>query len=633
MKKIIILLLSIFSLTQLLAQKPHPKAIKCFDQAYAEYSKGNYSKALSLLNKALKKSPNYSDVYALQAEIYENQGETQKAINAHKNSIKLAPTYQVYYFYYAKYLYKLGAYAEAQAQLDSFYSAEKKPGFNPKKDKASADLVTKAGKLKESCKLAESDAQNINNLKITNMGPGINTNGYEYWPGMTIDGRYFIFTKLVKDQEDFFLSENIDSVWQNAIPLPGNINTPENEGTTSVSADGRYIFFTVCNQDGFGSCDIFVSAYNPTNNSWSRRVNLGKDVNSAQWDAQPAISADGKTLIFSSARTGGFGGKDLWMTRYSGGKWSTPENLGAEINTSSSEEAPFLHYDGKTLYFSSDGHAGYGGLDIFLSRRSADGKWSKPENLGKGINTISDESGLYVDFKGEKAYFASDREGGYGNLDIYSFYLSPDKKPAPVSYVQGIVYDIETGKEISGRIEIMDLKSNNRVLKDSFNSFFTTLEPGGNYSLNVYRQGYLFYSENFQPTSASIDSPYLVKAYLKPIKSDQRIVLNNIFFDVDQYVLKDESFPELQSVLKLMKANPKMKIEISGHTDNTGSEQHNNQLSENRALAVVNYLKANGIEASRLQSKGFGASQPVADNATAEGRALNRRIEMKVTSL
>lgn len=634
MRQILFFIIIVITSGVVYSQSPNPKAQKCFDDAYTQYVLGNQDKALKLLASAIKKDPKYADAYSLQAAIYEGKGDSANALKAYRNTIKADVLRQVNYYHMAQYLFKLEKYEQALQLLDEFDQVPKMAGYKANRDAAREKTVQAANVLKESCALALEDSKNMATLNIKNMGPNINTSDFEYWPGMTIDGKIFIFTKMLNMQEDFYISTRTDSGWSKAIPLPGRINTPENEGTTSVSADGRYIFFTVCNQeDCYGSCDLFYSAYNPVTHAWSRRMNLGKVINSPAWDAQPSISADSRTLIFSSSRPGGYGRKDLWMSRFSNGKWSEPENMGPTINTSEDDDAPFLHYDGKTLYFSSEGHPGYGQHDLFVSRKNSDGTWSKPVNMGKGINTSDDETGLYVERKGEKAYFVSSRSGGYGGLDIYSFDLGQGKKPEPVSFVNGNVFDEKTRSELFGRIEIVNLEDHSVTFTDSAPNFFTTLTPGGNYALNVYRAGYLFYSANFQPTQASIDSPFLVNAYLKAIEKDKKIVLENIFFDVDKFDLKPESDDELATVVELLQNNPAMKVEISGHTDNTGSEEHNVELSKNRATSVQLYLISKGIAANRLLVKGYGASQPMADNSTETGRAKNRRIEMKVLSL
>jgi outer membrane protein OmpA-like peptidoglycan-associated protein len=360
---------------------------------------------------------------------------------------------------------------------------------------------------------------------------------------------------------------------------------------------------------------------------------LGSPINGAAWDCQPAISGDGHTLIFASSRAGGFGGKDLWISYLHHGKWSIPKNMGPAINTREDDDAPFLHYDGATLYFSSLGHPGYGGSDIFMSRMGADGLWSTPENLGSGLNTPQDEFGLYIDAGGKNGYFASDRPGGLGRLDIYQFLVPEKFMPKAVTYVSGLLTDAKTGLPLKGRVRVVELSSGKVVFTDSVSDFFIPLQAGGNYALFATAKGYMPRSLNFQPLASDLDHPFKVGAQLTPIDAKQVFVLNNIFFDTDKFDLKSESKEELAIVVDLMKTNAGMVIEISGHTDNQGAVDYNIRLSESRAKSVVTYLIAAGVPASRLKFKGYGSSQPAAPNDTEANRALNRRIEMVVLKL
>lgn len=615
-----------------IAQKGNrKKAEEAFMNALKANSEGNKTLALQHIIKALKADITFGNAWSLQADIAERNHDTTLARSSYDACLKYEPYFQNHYYYYAKYCFRQGQNEKTLNLLAKFDKVPTENGFDPKKDKASGTIKAATEKLGESCRFALEDKQRIEDLDIRNLGPGVNSGDNEYWPGMTVDGETLIYTRLVNGQEDFYVSSKFQDSWVNSRPLPGSINTTNNEGYTSVSADGRYIFFTVCNQDGFGSCDIFYSFLKGT--AWSRRMNMGERINTAQWDAQPAISADGKTLIFSSARPGGYGGKDLWVSYWKNNNWTQPENLGKTVNTGADEEAPYLHYDGKTLYFASSGHTGYGQHDIFRSQILGGGNWTNPENMGRGINTDADEAGFYVDFKGEKAYIASSRAGGFGGLDIYSLKLSADKKPMPITYVKGIIMDAETKNEITGRIELINLESGKPALSDSSTRFFTTLEPNGMYGLNVYRSGYLFYSANFQPTPSGIDSPFLVTALLKPIKMDQTVILNNIFFETDKFELRPESTPELQKLFTLLKANPDVLVEISGHTDNQGTEAHNASLSVNRAKSVKDYLVKAGIPATAIKTAGYASTKPIGDNNTAAGRAINRRIEMKIIGL
>lgn len=616
----------------------NPKAKKQLDAAFTAFNRAEFPDALGLTKKAIKIDPSYADAYSLQASVYEAMRDTQNASKSYQQCLKVAPQFQPMYFYYGEYLYRNQRLKEAIAILTKFDSVPLMSSFVPSKHAASPRLKEKAARLKTSVETAMSDFNIAENLKIQNMGPNINSGVDEYWPGMPFSGNRFVFTRRLGGtgnavlQEDFFMSDRKDSVWGKAYSAPGDINTPENEGTLSVKADGSALYYTRCNQPGgLGSCDLYMSDLD--GKGWKRGSNLGSPINGSSWDCQPAISGDGHTLIFSSSRGGGFGGKDLWISHLHHGKWSVPKNMGPAINTREDDDAPFLHYDGATLYFSSLGHPGYGGSDIFMSRLGADGLWSTPENLGSGLNTPQDEFGLYIEPGGKKGYFASDRKGGLGRLDIYQFLVPEKFMPKPVTYVSGLLTDAKTGLPLKGRVRVVELVTGKVVFTDSVSDFFIPLQAGGNYALFATAAGYMPQSLNFQPLASDLDHPFKVGAQLTPIDAKQVIVLNNIFFDTDKFDLKPESKEELAIVVDLMKTNAGMVIEISGHTDNQGAADYNLRLSESRAKSVVTNLIAAGIPASRLKFKGYGATKPAVANDTEANRALNRRIEMVVLKL
>ncbi|MPM25221.1 Protein TolB [bioreactor metagenome] len=413
--------------------------------------------------------------------------------------------------------------------------------------------------------------------------------------------------------------------------MSDKINSPDNEGAHTISPDGKILYFTACNrQAGKGSCDIYMSEW--YRGGWDYPVNL-YEINSKAWDSQPSISPDGRTLYFTSSRNGG---KDLFVTHFGdNGEWSEPVPLPSNINTSGNEMSPFLHPDGKTLYFTSDGHLGMGGLDIFYSKMIDDSTWSDPVNIGYPINTYRDEAFLFVSASGEKAYFAS---GGLDtrNMDILSFELYKEARPDPVTYMKGIVTDISTGLPLQASFELTDLSSEKVIASSSSDedgSFLLCIPTGRDYMLNVSADKYLFYSDNFNLTGVQTKTdPYIKNIQMQPATSNAVVVLKNIFFDTDKFDLKPESYAELEKVRLMLVSNPKMRIEIGGHTDNTGSIEHNKTLSENRAKAVVNYLVSKGISASRMTYKGYGDTVPISTNDTPEGRALNRRTEFKVIS-
>jgi outer membrane protein OmpA-like peptidoglycan-associated protein len=294
-----------------------------------------------------------------------------------------------------------------------------------------------------------------------------------------------------------------------------------------------------------------------------------------------------------------------------------------------------MHSDNQTLYFTSNGWTGMGGIDIYYSKKNDDGKFSKPVNLGYPINTFNDEGFLIVNAKGNMAYYSSDRQGGFGGLDIYSFELSEKVRPVAVTYLKGVVYDKNTGKKLKAKFELTDLATE-KVVFESYSDqitgeFMVSLPTEKNYALNVSKDGYLFYSENFTLTGVyDKTKPYEKDIPLQPLAVGEVVVLKNIFFDFDKTDLKPESEVELQKLIEMLRKNVKMKIEISGHTDNKGTADYNQKLSENRSKAVYIYLIEKGIDKTRLSYKGYGLSKPIDTNDTEEGRANNRRTEFKV---
>jgi len=359
-------------------------------------------------------------------------------------------------------------------------------------------------------------------------------------------------------------------------------------------------------------------------------------VNTESWESSPSLSPDKRDLYFASNRGGGYGGSDIYVThRLPNGRWSEPENMGPDINTVGDERSPYIHADNQTLYFTSTGHLGYGGDDLFMSKKGPNGTWGKPVNLGYPINTIENEGSLIVSADGKTAFYASDRNDSKGLLDLYTFELPPSVRPARTLWVKGKVFDKKTSKGLPSAVELTDLSTQevlSKVQTDETGNYLITIPVGKDYAFNVNRRGYLFFSENFDLSQKAPDSTYKVDIPLQPIEPNATIVLKNIFFDTKKYDLKTESTSELDKIVVLMRDNPTLTIQINGHTDNVGKADDNMTLSNNRAQSVIKYLASKGVEPSRLSFKGYGATQPVADNATEDGRARNRRTELKVVN-
>jgi outer membrane protein OmpA-like peptidoglycan-associated protein/tetratricopeptide (TPR) repeat protein len=589
-----------------------------------------YSTAIKMINEALKIEPKFVDAYLSLAGIDANLKNYSSSVSNFEKAFSLDSVYSNYYLLpYSISLAGCGRFDEALRAVNSFL-------MNPKLNERSI----KSGEFRKktyqfAIDYAKTHPEKNYVFEPKNVSDSVNTSDLEYFPSITIDSKKLIFTRRIKANEDLYESNLENGKWGKAFPLPGKINsTTFNEGASNISQDGKWMIFTGCNfPKGSGSCDLYISYL--TNNGWSEPENLGRNVNSEFWESTPSLSPDKRDLYFSSNVPGGFGGKDLWVChRDENGRWQEALNLGPEINTPGDESTPFIHADNQTLFFNSNGHPGYSEKpDLFLSRKQPDGKWSKPENLGYPINTIEDEGSLVVAADGKTAYFSSDRSDTKGGLDIYTFELRPDIRPLKTLWVKGKVFDIKTKNGLPSTVELTDVSSRQLISKlqtDEDGNYLVTLPVGKDYAFNVHRKGYLFYSENYNMSDVSSDSTYTADIPLQPIEANAHIILKNVFFDTKKTTLKPESITELDNVVRLMNENPNMKILISGYTDNVGKPEDNLALSKGRAVGVINYLISKGINNNRLSFKGFGETNPVGDNSTEQGRALNRRTELSV---
>lgn len=605
------------------------KALKLFEKGREAYEARNYSSAIADLNAALAEDPRYAEAYLLLADIEAESGRLPEAVTVYKEAAKAdSAFYPPVYFIIANIQFELTEYADALIYYQKFLS---QPNRNQAESRRSERNITL-------CRFRIEAMKHPVKFEPVNIGDSINTEGFEYVNALSVDGSRLYFTRRSpahRGDESFFYSVRGKNGWGLARDLGPPVNTRGDEGALCLSPDGSLLFFAACSRnDSYGSCDIYVSQR--TGPQWKEPVNLGPVANSDVWDSQPCLSSDGQTLYFSSKRKGGKGGSDIWRTTLlKGGNWSIPENLGDSVNTPDAEMTPFIHPDGRTLYFASKGHLGMGGADLFVSRSDENGKWSKAKNLGYPLNTEADDLSLVVSALGDTAFFSSDNYGGKGKVDIYSFVLPPDARPSAVSYVKGVVFDKNTGKKLQAAFELSDLRTGAIVVRSnsdaSSGEFLLSLPSGNDYALSVSREGYMYYSLHFTPGPGKDRfKPEIISIELQPIAIGQSMVLHNIFFDTDKFTLKKESCVELDKLVLFLKANPKLKIEIGGHTDNEGTDSYNMQLSAARAKTVSEYLVAHGIEVVRLSSKGYGESQPVDTNDTVEGKANNRRTEFKI---
>lgn len=617
------------------------KAIKFYEEGKKFYEVRRDKEAEENLTKALKEDDNFIEAHSALAFLLAEHHRTAEAITHFEKAVALNVKFYPQNLYYLGSCYMMvGKYEEAIKSYESLLKFER---INPNmKEAAQKELIN--------AKFGAQAVKNPKPFKPVNMGSGVNTSFNEYFPSITADGKQFIFTRELTSgesrQEDFYLSRKENNVWQTATPVTG-VNTSGNEGAPSIAADGSYMFFASCmemtgdygspDRKGYGSCDIFYSA--KVNGKWTRPQNAGPTINTANWETQPSFSSDGKTLYFirGIVTRGDIKEQDIYMSTLVDGKFTTPVKLNNNVNTEGQEESVFIHPDNQTLYFSSDGHPGMGSSDIFMSKRQVSGDWGPAVNLGYPINTYAQDNSFLVDPSGKLAYFGSDREGGFGGIDIYQFELPEDIRPEKLTYLKGKVYNSVTKEPLEARFELFDLEGQQNVTQsysDKAGQFLVTLTGNKNYIVNVSKDGYLFYSDNFSLKGKETDfnKPYLLDIPLQPIDTGSTVELKNVFFDVNKWDLKPESKAELDKLIFFLTKNPNVKIELGGHTDNSGDKAFNKTLSTNRAKAVYDYVILNGkIAAARMSYKGYADTRPKVANDTPENKAKNRRTEFKVT--
>ena len=623
------------------------KAIKFLEESKRMFMERKDNEAEKLIKKAVQEDPSFIEAYSAYADFLMGKNRIKEAIPLYEKAIQINPKLYIdNNFYLGGALLHEAQYEKAIPCFETILHSER----------MSPTLKEEAERYLKNARFGAEAIKNPQPFKPINVGPGINTNGYEYFPALTADGNTFLFTRNVRQveqeeaprQEDFYVSKKINQVCQTANQVT-SVNTVGNVGAPSLSADGDIMFFASCmemtgdygssDRKGYGSCDIFYSQ--KINGKWTRPRNAGPTINTKNWETQPSFSSDGKTLYFIRGAVGrdGIKNPDIYSSTIGAdGKFTEPMRLSDNINTPQGEESVFIHPDNQTLYFSSQGHPGMGGLDIFVSKKQADGNWGQALNLGYPINTFNDENSLVVDANGKLAYFASEREGGFGGLDIYQFELPENLRPEKITYVKGLTFNAKTKSPVDASIELIDLETQQSVTNAYSNhlgEFLVTLTSNHNYLVNVSKPGFLFYSDNFslKNKEADYNKPYQLQIPLQPIDTGYTIELKNIFFDINKWELKAESKAEMEKIISFLKMNPTLNIEFGGHTDNTGDKGINKTLSTNRAKAVYDYvLQKGGITASRISYKGYADSKPKVPNDSPENKAINRRTELKIIS-
>ncbi len=609
-----------------------------YEQGKSYYDKEKYTDAIPYFEKAVGIDAKNEDASYYLGLCYRFTSQPQQAITQLRSLEKINPDYWAYMYYEMGLAYEeLKQYDNAAVSFDTYSK-------KATRDASRTLLIHKAQyKSNYNKRQAELGQMKTTMRTPTKLSAQINSNYADYMPALDPTGSKLYFTSVrlggIKDDdqtakegdEDIYFIEKTGNEWTAPKLLPEPINSGNNEGAACFSADGQLMVYTACGRDGgVGSCDLYISTLE--GKQWTQPINLGNVVNSEEWDSQPTISYDGNKIIFTSSRAGGYGSEDLYMIeRNIFGEWGPPMNLGPSINTPFSDMSPFLSQDGKTLYFASEGHPGYGSHDLFKTVYE-NGKWTTPINLGRPLNTMGKDTYFTIGGSGEIGYFASNREGE--QLDLFEVEIPEEMRPAPTVVVEGIVTNAKTKALVGAYVMVEDVNTGELIAINKSNSatgkYLVVLPAGKTYSVSANKEGFFFHSELFEVASTSKFQTIKKDIELKPIEKGAKIVINNIFFETGKATLSPQSNVELEKAVDLLKTNPTMTIEVGGHTDNVGDDAYNMKLSHDRSKSVREYLVKAGIASERVQAKGYGESNPIATNDTEDGRKANRRTEFVI---
>lgn len=624
--RIAILLGLLIVLMPCFGQKFHTsdkKAIKLYEKSEEQFKKRDFEEGIKTLKQALARDTNFAEVYLKLAGVYNFlRSEEAAFIN-----------YQKYYETIPKRDIKPGV---ARGIAIRYF----KRGQYEKANEVFGHYLTAKGNVE----LTNGDSLLLNSIRFSiqsmakpviqenhRLSDSVNRFALQYFPVLTIDNQTMVYTRRlgagIQYDEDIVIATKENGNWTSAVGIAPTINSDFNEGACSISADGRTLIFTSCEgRKSFGSCDLYYAVKN--GEEWGKPKNLGKMVNSSSWDSQPSLSADGKTLYFVSNRSGGFGKRDIWVTHQKEGEWDKPVNLGPGINTPQDETTPFIHFNGKSLFFASKGHVGLGGLDIYVSERQGV-QWSVPYNLGYPTNDYQDQSGLFITADGKTAYYTDE---SFGRSEIYAFEIETDALISnTASYLTGLITSEETGLPVEAKLELYDLGSQEKLCSTTSDPitgrYFMALFDGGEYGAYASADGYLFEDFQFDLQSSFDLKPDTLNISLHPLRSGEKIILENIYFEFDSYALIDKSKSELELVFDFLQKNKALQVEISGHTDASGDAAYNQELSENRARSVFDFLVEKGIDKSRMRFIGYGAQFPIESDEQPGDNSRDRRIE------
>ena len=629
--------------------KPSKKAKKLYDKAQAINFRGEES--YKILVEATKEDPNFAEAFSVLAYLNEKRSEKNHKKDYliqkyHEKTYNACPAYRNYEsaLWLAKYYYAKKEFKKAEKFASTFLT-----NSNPKgQPKEEAETIQK--QIKQYLAIFDNP---VPFSPRTVEGVSMKTD--EYLPMLSPDNQFMFFTRRmkvdtrsvygIKEQEVFIQSrKKYDGKYTEGIPMPSPFNEGKAQGGATISVDNKLMFITVVTPTmtkygGFQNGDIFYSELH--NNEWSIFKSIGNQINGQDtWEGQPSISADNKTLFFSSAKAPSkshFGGMDIYKTeRQENGSWGPAINLGPKINTSGSEKSPFMHSDSHTLYFSSDGHPGVGGQDIFFCHIDKFGEFTDPVNIGIPINTIEDEHGFMVSTDGKFGYFASKSESN--GLDIFNFDLPEYARPDDVVLVTGSISSKNPDAAKGMTIELKNMATNEvieGVVDEETGDYVAVISATKDQDVMMMakKNGYAFTSQYITSDEDVIGKPLKVENMeFNPIETGETYKINNIVFETSSYALNRQVTNILNEFIIFLKDNPTVNAAIHGHTDNRGDPSENMVLSTNRAKAVFNYLILENIDPLRLKFKGYGSTKPVASNDSEAGRKENRRTEFVILS-
>lgn len=623
-------------------------ALKHLQAGDMYYMNHLYSKALDEYLAANAFNSESAELNGKIGDCYLYSSHKEKSLDFLVKAYKLNKTIDGYYVFLLGRSYHM---LEQFENAITYYNKSK-----TLKSSIDSKLLEKATKAIEECKAGELLIKKPINVEIVNLSEAINTEFQEYVPVINADESEMFFTSRRADgvgggidevigdyYEDIYYSEKENGEWKTAVNIGEPVNSNRHDATVGLTVDGNTLFLYRDNERGIGNVYMTVRK----GQSWTEPEALPEPINSRYKEPSACFDHTGKVIYFVSNRPGGEGGLDIYKATLGEDlKWGNVENLGPTINTPYDEDAVFMHADGKTLYFSSKGHNTMGGFDIFMSTLDK-GIWSKPVNIGYPVNSPDDDICFVVTANGETGYYTSNKVDGKGKRDIYRVtfldIIKENNRPK-LTLFKGVVKNKKTGAPINATIEVYDNDEGKLIGTYESNSatgkYMISLPSGHDYGINVMAEGYLFYSENFNLPESKVYEEVQKDIELEKIEVGRKVVLNNIFYDYNDASLRDKSYNELDKVVLLLSKNPKLRLEISAHTDARGGDSYNLELSQRRAQSCVNYLVSKGVDKSRLVAKGYGEKKPIiseedindfsTEEQKEEAHQRNRRTEFKI---